>query len=323
MCLVDWESMFANFLIGLREGLEASLVVAILVAYLVRIDQRRLLPRVWAGVGLAIGLSIAAVVTLQVTGSALTDAAAEAFAGLLSLVAVVLITWMIFWMARHARALREHLHGEIDRAIARSSWGLVLVAFFAVGREGLETALFLWAGMRSSGEESGPILGAVLGLGTAVALGFLIYRGAIRLNLSRLFFWTGIGLVVIAAGVLRYAVHELQGAGILPGDGQYVLDLSGTIDPAGWFAGLVRAVFNIVPAMTALELLAWAGYLVVVLVAFVRVVGSGQPARLPDAAPAGIPASSGSVPGGSVPGGSIPGGPATIESVSTGSGSRH
>jgi len=269
--------MLANFLIGLREGLEAALVVAILVAYLVRIEQRSLLGRLWAGVGLAIGLSLVAVAALQITGSALSDEAAEAFAGIMSLIAVGLITWMIFWMAANARALKAHLHGEVDQAIARSSWALALVAFFAVGREGLETALFLWTGMRSSGETVAPVIGAVLGLATAIVLGFLIYAGAIRLNLSRLFFWTGVGLVVIAAGVLRYAVHELQEVNWLPGKDAYVLDLSGVIDPAGPVAGVIRAVFNVVPTMTLLELVAWAGYLLVVMILFVRKVRSSGP----------------------------------------------
>jgi len=269
--------MLANFLIGLREGLEAALVVAILVAYLVRIEQRSLLPRLWAGVGLAIGLSLVAVAALQITGSALSDEAAEAFAGIMSLIAVGLITWMIFWMAANARALKAHLHAEVDQAIVRSSWALALVAFFAVGREGLETALFLWTGMRSSGETVAPVIGAVLGLATAIVLGFLIYAGAIRLNLSRLFFWTGIGLVVIAAGVLRYAVHELQEVNWLPGKDAYVLDLTGVIDPAGPVAGVIRAVFNVVPTMTLLELVAWGGYLLVVTFLFVHKVRSSGP----------------------------------------------
>jgi len=264
--------MFANFLIGLREGLEAALVVAILVAYLVRIDQRQFLSRIWAGVGAAIGLSILAVVALQVTGQALSDQAAETFAGFMSLLAVALITWMILWMARHARTLKAHLHGEVDNALARSSWALVLVAFFAVGREGLETALFLWTGMRATGGGVLPLLGAFLGLATAVALGVLIYRGALRLNLSRLFFWTGIGLIVIAAGVLRYGVHELQEVGLLPGKDDYVLDVSGVINPDGVVASLLRTVFNVVPTMTALELIAWGGYLVVVLAIFLVVI---------------------------------------------------
>ena len=264
--------MVANFLIGLREGLEAALIVAILVAYLVRIDQRSLLPRIWAGVGAAIGLSVLAVMLLQLTGQALSDAAAEAFAGVMSVVAVALITWMILWMARHARGLKAHLHGEVDQALGRSSWALVLVAFFAVGREGLETALFLWTGMRSTGEGGLAIVGALLGLFTAVLLGVVLYRGVLKLDLARLFFWTGIGLIVIAAGMLRYGVHELQEAGWLPGKDAYVLDLSGIVDPAGPVAGFFRTLFNLVPNMTALELVAWAGYLVSVLAMFLLVI---------------------------------------------------
>ena len=273
--------MVANFLIGLREGLEAALVVAILVAYLVRIDQRQFLTRIWAGVGAAVGLSIIAVLALQLTGQALSDQAAEAFAGFMSLIAVALITWMILWMARHARTFRAHLHGEVDNALARSSWALVLVAFFAVGREGLETALFLWTGMRATGGGVLPVVGALLGLGTAVALGVVIYRGALRLNLSRLFFWTGIGLIVIAAGVLRYGVHELQEVGLLPGKDNYVLDVTGVINPEGVVATLLRTIFNIVPTMTALELLAWGGYLVIVLAIFLVVIRRPLPSAAP------------------------------------------
>jgi high-affinity iron transporter len=193
---------------------------------LVRIDQRQFLSRIWAGVAAAIGLSVVAVL-------ALSDEAAEAFAGFMSLLAVALITWMILWMATHARTLKAHLHGEVDNALARSSWALVLVAFFAVGREGLETALFLWTGMRSTG---------------------------------------GGALIVIAAGVLRYGVHELQEVGLLPGKDQYVLDVSGVINPDGVVASLLRTVFNVVPTMTALELLAWGGYLVIVLATFLVVI---------------------------------------------------
>ena len=268
--------MFANFLIGLREGLEAALIIAILVAYVVKLDQRQLLPRLWAGVALAVVLSLGAGALLTFTTASLSDTAAEVFAGVTSLAAVGLITWMIFWMARNARAIKAHLHGEVDRALTRSGWALAVVAFFAVIREGLETALFLWAGMQSSGEQVAPTIGAVLGLALAVGLGVLMYLGAVRLDLSRLFFWTGIALVVIAAGVLRYAVHEFQEVGLLPGMDEYVLDLSAQVDPAGWFATLVRGILNITPAMTGLEVGAWLAYVVIVMALFVRTVrGSG------------------------------------------------
>ncbi len=264
--------MFANYLIGLREGLEAALIIAILVAYLVKLGQRDALPRLWFGVGLAIALSVGFGALLTYTDANLSDEAQENFGGVMSLAAVGLITWMIFWMAGHARSIKGHLHGEIDKALARSTWAIAIVAFIAVAREGLETALFLFAGATSSGAASSPLIGALLGLGTAVVLGLLLYRGALKLNLAALFTWTGALLVVIAAGVLRYGVHELQETGVLPGKDNYVLDLTGSIDPAGVLASLVRAFFNLVPAMTALEILAWALYIAIVMPLFFWVI---------------------------------------------------
>jgi high-affinity iron transporter len=191
----------------------------------------------------------------------------------MSLVAVGLITWMIFWMAFHARHIKGHLQGEVDKALAKSSWAIAIVGFIAVAREGLETALFLFAGAQSSGESGAtPLVGALLGIATAVVIGLLLYRGALKLNLSSLFMWTGALLVLIAAGVLRYGVHELQETGVLPGKDNYVLDLTGSVDPAGWIASLVRAFFNVVPAMTALEIIAWALYIVVVMPLFFWVI---------------------------------------------------
>lgn len=141
----------------------------------------------------------------------------------MSLIAVGLITWMIFWMAVHSRSLKGHLHGEVDKALERSTWALGVVAFVAVAREGLETALFVWAAAQSSATETAPFIGALLGLAVAVALGFLLYRGALKVDLGRLFKWTGIALIVVAAGVLMYAVHELQEAGLLPGRSRWHL----------------------------------------------------------------------------------------------------
>lgn len=265
--------MFANYLIGLREGLEAALIIAILVAYLVKLGQREALPRLWFGVVLAIVLSVGFGALLTFTGASLSDEAQENFAGVMSLAAVGLITWMIFWMAGHARHIKQHLQGEVDKALVRSGWALAVVAFIAVAREGLETALFLFAGAQSSGETGAtPLLGALLGLGTAVVIGVLLYKGALRLNLAALFTWTGALLVIIAAGVLRYGVHELQETGVLPGKDEYVLDLTGSIDPAGVLASLVRAFFNVVPAMTALEIIAWALYIAIVMPLFFWVI---------------------------------------------------
>lgn len=179
--------MFANYLIGFREGLEAALIVAIRVGYLVRTNNLRALGRLWVGVAAAIGNSIVLGFALIFVDESLSERAAEAFAGVTSLLAVGLITWMIFWMAFHSRHIKTHLHGEVDKALNKRTTAVALVASLAVVREGLETALFLYAGIKSSGATSIPLIGAVLGLATAVVLGVLMYRGAVKRNLGALF----------------------------------------------------------------------------------------------------------------------------------------
>lgn len=264
--------MLANYLIGLREGLEASLVVAMLVAYIVKLERRQLLPRLWAGVGLAVLLSLGVGAFLQLTSQTLTFQAQEAFGGFMSLLAVGLITWMIFWMASHAKGIRAHLHGEIDRALLGGAWTLTIVAFVSVGREGLETALFLWAGITATGDTVEPIIGAILGLATAVAIGIVIYRGAVRLNMARLFAWTGAGLIVVAAGVLAYGVHDLQEASILPGLNSLAFDVSAQIPPGSWYGTLLKGVFNFSPATTWLEFIVWWAYLLPTMFFYLRTI---------------------------------------------------
>jgi high-affinity iron transporter len=271
--------MFANFLIGLREGLEAALIIAIPVAYLVALGQRRALRRLWLGVGAAIVLALGFGAFLHLTSQALSFTAQETFGGVMSLLAVALITWMIFWMSLHARQLRGHLHGELDRALLSSGWAVAIVAFVAVIREGLETALFLWAGIRASGSTGNPLVGALLGLIVAVIIGIAIYRGAVRMNLSRLFTWTGAALIIVAAGVLAYGVHDLQEAGILPGLQSLAFDVSAQIPPSSWYGTLLKGVLNFSPATTWLEFVAWWLYLIPVMSIYVRIVTSGNRAR--------------------------------------------
>jgi high-affinity iron transporter len=269
--------MLGNYLIGLREGLEASLVVTILVAYLVRSGRRHLLPRIWAGVALAVAVSLAFGAVLTFGPRGLTFQAQEAIGGSLSIIAVVFVTWMIFWMARAARGLSGELRGAIDRA-ADGRWSLVVVAALAVGREGLETALFLWAATQTAtGAHTvttvpawQPITGAVLGLATAVALGYLLYRGAITINLTRFFTWTGAFLIVIAAGVLGYGLHDLQEAGVLPGLTSLAFDVSGTIDETSWYGTVLKGVFNFSTQTTWLQAVAWVLYLSVTMTFFLR-----------------------------------------------------
>jgi high-affinity iron transporter len=246
--------------------------VAILVAYVVRTGNQSALRRIWIGVGLAIGLSIVLGAVLIAVDESLSEKAAEAFAGIMSLLAVGLITWMVFWMATRARGIRGHLHGELDRALESSAIAVALVAFVAVAREGLETALFLWAGIRSTDDASASVLGAFLGLATAVVIGVLVYRGAVRLNMARLFTWTGAALVIVAGGVLRYAVHEFQELGWLPGEDAIAVDVSDTFAPDGVVATLVRGLVNLTPVMSWLEVVVWLAYVIPTLAAFFWVI---------------------------------------------------
>ena len=268
--------MLANYLIGLREGLEAALVVSILVAYLVKTDRRRLLPRVWLGVGLAVLLSVAFTFGLGLTSRQLTFRTQELVGGVLSVIAAAFVTWMIFWMAGAARSIAGELRGRVDAA-AESRWSLVVVAFLAVGREGLETALILWTATRTAtGRDlpdaapvtTEPLLAALLGIGTAVVLGYLVYRGAVSINLSRFFTWTGALLIFVAAGVLSYGMHDLQEAGVLPGLNSVMFDVTHILAPDSVVATLLKGFFNFSPQTTWLEGLVWLAYVVVVLPLF-------------------------------------------------------
>jgi high-affinity iron transporter len=283
--------MLGNFLIGLREGLEASLVVVILVAYLVKSERRELIPRIWAGVAVAIAVSLGFGALLTFGPRGLSFEAQEALGGTLSVIAVGFVTWMVMWMARSARSLSGELKGAVDRAAHAGGLSLVLVAMLAVGREGLETALFLWAATQAasgSGSSTGPLLGAALGLACAVAIGLLIYRGALRINLGRFFTWTGAFLVVVAAGVLSYGVHDLQEARILPGLNNLAFDVSDVIEPSSVIGTVLKGTVNFSPATTWLEAVVWVIYVAVTMTVFLRVVRqSNRPAtRTPEPASA-------------------------------------
>ena len=276
--------MVGNLLIGLREGLEAALVVSVLVAYLVKSGRRQHLPLVWLGTGAAALISLGFGAALTFGPSGLTFEAQEAIGGFLSIVAVGLVTWMIFWMAKASRGLASHLRSKVDSTDAKP-WSLVMIAALAVGREGLETALFLWAATRTAVQEGSstadPLIGALIGLLLAVALGYAIYAGAIRINLSKFFTVTGGALILIAAGVLAYGVHDLQEADLLPGEHLLAYDISGVIRPDSVIGTLVKGIFNLSPSATVLEACVWVAYVVVVGLFFVRSVRRGSHTQKP------------------------------------------
>ena len=283
--------MLGNYLIGLREGLEATLVVVILVAYLVKSDRRELLGRIWGGVAIAVAVSLAFGALLTFGPRGLSFEAQETIGGLLSIVAVGFVTWMVMWMARSARSLSGDLKGRVDAAAAAGGASLVLVAMLAVGREGLETALFLWAATQaaagSDGSTAGPLVGAALGLATAVVLGYLFYKGAVKINLAVFFKWTGAILIVVAAGVLGYGLHDLQEARLLPGLDNLAFDVSGAIPPGSVVGTILKGTVNFSPATTWLQAVAWVLYVAVTMTVFFRVIRrSNRPAPTP-AVPAG------------------------------------
>ena len=190
---------------------------------------------------------------------------------MLSIVAVGFVTWMVFWMRRAAHTIRGDLHGKMQAAVELGGIAVGTAALLAVGREGLETALFLYPTFQAQGAGAGPAIGAVLGIATAVFLGWLLYRGAVRLDLSKFFRITGAALIVIAAGVLAYGVHDLQEAGVLPGINNLAWDIQG-YEVTSWYGALLKGIFNFSPQMTVLEVIAYFLYVIPTMVLFLRPV---------------------------------------------------
>ncbi|MBE1489501.1 iron uptake transporter permease EfeU [Plantactinospora soyae] len=264
--------MFATYLIGLREGLEATLVVSILVAFLVKSQRRERLPQVWLGVGLAVAVSVFFGWLIEYTSTTLlaTSAQRELFEAITSVAAVVFVTWMIFWMRRAARSIAGELRNRLTEALAVGSIAVATMAFLAVVREGLETALIFYSAAQGAAGDTGPLLALIGGIATAVVLGVLIYASAMRINLGRFFTWTGALLILVAAGILKYGVHDFQEAGVLPGLNNLAFDITTVLDPNTWYATLLAGMFNITPAPTVIETIAWIGYAVPVLLLFLR-----------------------------------------------------
>ena len=264
-------AFLGNFLIGLREGLEAALVVGILLAYIRKTQRTHLLAPMWAGVSVAVLLSLSFGALLTFGPQTLTFEAQEAIGGSLSIISVGFVTWMIFWMAENARMLSAELKGKLD-AVQTSVWAVVLLAVLSVGRESLETTLFIWSATRTSGQEANaiPMLGALVGIATAVVMASGMMRGMMRINLSRFFTITGAFLVIVAAGVLSYGIHDLQEAAILPGLNNIAFESYRYIDPSGFVGTLLKAVFNLSSTTTWLEAGAWILYVGIVMPLFIR-----------------------------------------------------
>ena len=274
--------MLSTFVIALREGLEAALIVGILVAYMVRTNRRELLKPLWTGVAIALLASLALGAILSFTSAELSSRGEELFAGLTSFIAVGLVTWMVFWMKRAARTLRDELHGKVDNALVGGPISLALVAFFAVMREGLETALFIYTNFKTVGAASSATVGLVLGLALAVALGYLIYNRSVKLNLSKFFTITGVALIIVAAGVLSYGIHEFQELGWLPGADTFIWDVTPWIAKESIPGSILGVTIGFDTTTSVVQFIAWAAYLVAVLVPYLSKKSAPAP-RIPAA----------------------------------------
>ena len=269
----------SGLLIGLREGVEAALIVAIILAYLARTGNAHYFGRIWLGVGAAVVLSVGVGVGLFATIGGLEEPYEQLFEALALLVATAVVTWMLFWMRRQAASVRGELHAAVDRALSSGgAWALTALAFSAVIREGVETALFL-SGTATSADEGAlsVAFGALVGLALAVVIGFGFYRGARIIDLRIFFKWTGIALIFIAGGLLSRAVHELVEIGVIGIGSSAAFDITGVLPHEEGIGQFLRAIFGYSSQPEWATFVTWLVYVVVVLVLYLRPVQPAAP----------------------------------------------
>lgn len=237
--------MLSSLLLALREGLEAALIVGILLGAIQKMKVPHLRKWIWAGVLAAIGLSIAAALGLNAIGAKFEGRGEQLFEGIMMTLAALLLTWMIFWMNRQSRYLRQNLEASVNKAASQRNRGgaLFLLAFTAVGREGIELALFLIA-VRVASEPVSAMLGALAGLSLAIFLGYVLFATTYRLNVQRFFQVVNFLLLLFAAGLLAHGVHEFNEAGLVPAVIEHVYDINGILPEKSTFGLLLTALFG-------------------------------------------------------------------------------
>jgi high-affinity iron transporter len=255
--------MLPTFVIGLREGVEATLIVGIVAAFLRHEGRRDMLRNVWLGVGLAVAICLAAGIALDGLNSQLPQREQEMLETVVAVLAVGAVTFMIFWMGRHARGLKQQLESSAATALAAgSAAALVAMAFFAVLREGLETAVFLLAIFQDASDPAAAGIGALLGLAAAVGIGVGIYRGGVRLDLARFFRVTSVVLVLVAAGLLASGAGTAWEAGWITSFQSRPLDLSWLVVPGTWTSSLLTGMLGLQAHPSVAQIAVWLAYAV-------------------------------------------------------------
>ena len=264
--------MLATLVIFLREGVEASMIIAILLAYLDRIGRREHFRDVFVGVGAAVLLATAGGVVAYETIRSYDGSRAQAiFETATYLVAATVLTYMTYWMRNHARSLSKELRARAEAALdGRARWGLGLLAFQAVGREGLETVVFTLAIIFST-STAGALTGAAIGLAGGLGIAFVIYRLGHRLNLSRFFTVIGVLLMVFAAGLLVDAVENLQQLGWLPVLDRPMWHSGRLLSENSAFGDVLHSFFGYSDAPTPLQMLVYVTYLAIAALAYLGV----------------------------------------------------
>lgn len=272
---MDVGSLTTGLLTGLREGVEASLIVGIILAYLAKTGNRHHFGKILAGTATAIAVSVALGIVLFLTLGAFEEPYEQLFEASAMFLAAGVLTWMLFWMRRQARMVRGELQAAVDRVLTGGgAWGLAVLAFTAVIREGIETSLFLFGQVTAA--EAGAtsvLLGALIGLAIAAAIGYVIYVGARRINYGTFFRLTGLALIFIAAGLLSHAVHELIDIGVINFGTQTAFDISAILPHEGHPLGeFLRALLGYTSRPEVLTLAVYLLYLLPVLYLYLRPV---------------------------------------------------
>ncbi len=271
--------MLFSLLVTLREGIEIALVVTILLGYLRKIDQKRHFREIWIGVGAATLLSLAFGAALEITSRELSGRVLESFEGFTMLFAVGVLTWMVFWMKRQSAGMSHELRHQIDSALSHGSvLALAMLAFSSVAREGFETTLFLFAGStNASGTQF--VLGGVIGFVMAAAGGAVIYYGAARLPLKQFFLFSGVVVIVLAAGLLSNGLNSLQEAAILKDLGTRPWDFENTLSMTSTLGKFLHTVLGYDAAPAMAQIVLYWGYIAAVLGAYL-LLPSGKPPQI-------------------------------------------